>query len=109
MSGDEKAQQVGQLVRQLQDAKEELAHLNLKIGSVSRAYKEAGESITKGGDYHIESSHFRLSRVTEINVATLLLNENDLVALLEERNQAWKKVEVLCAELRGLGINASML
>ncbi len=61
MSGDEKSQQIGQLVSQLQAAKIELSHLS------------------------------------------------DLVALLEERNQAWKKVAGLCAELQKLGINASAL
>jgi hypothetical protein len=108
MSGDEKAQQIGQVVTAYQTAKVELAHLEQKLKKVGQVYTEVGQALEKGyqAEYKIENGHFRLSysRSGNENISGILLNEETLVALLMEREAARKKTYELHTQLKNLGI-----
>lgn len=109
MSEDEKAQQIGKIVTEYQAAKVALAHLEQKVKSVGDAYTEVGEAIAprtgaSGGNFKIEKNHFRLIYSRNENIAASLLNEESLVSLITEREEARNKAAALRAQLNALGI-----
>jgi len=110
MSEDEKAQQIGKVVTEYQAAKVALAHLEQKVKSVGETYAEVGEAIVpRGGGsslgFKIEKNHLRLvySR-TGNELVTNLLNEESLVSLIVEREEARNKCSALRTQLNSLGI-----
>jgi prefoldin subunit 5 len=110
MSGDEKTQQIGQVVTEYQAAKVELAHLNQKLKTIGDVYTEVGRALTSAysstGEFKIENGHFRFSygRHGNQNLAASLLNEEALVAVIVERDAFEKKVQSLRAQMKSLGI-----
>ena len=109
MSGDEKAEQIGRVVTEYQTAKIDLAHLEQKLKKIGGAYTEVGQALCEGSsirEFKIEGGHlnFIYTRRGEENIASNLLNEEALVTVIVERDNARKKVSELRKQLNALGI-----
>src|SRR5579884_4311763 len=110
MSGEEKAQQIGQLVTEYQAASVELAHANQRLKRIGEAFSEVGRALTSprasSGDYRIENGQLKMLYTPPEagNLAANLVSEKELIALIVERDEAQKKVTQLRSQLAALGI-----
>ena len=110
MTEEEKMLQIGRATEELQSAKINLAHLKQKIKIVSQIYTEAGRTLSEiSKDMHsfeIKDGHFHLSYASHIkaDISENLLNEQALVSLITEYENAIKEVDSLRKQLRELEI-----
>lgn len=106
MSGDEKAQQVGQVVTQFQQAKVDLAHLEQKLRKIGNTCSAVGRALSGESssvdEYSVEI--LRYSSHLNINPSVELLTEESLLAVISERDKLKKLVSELLAQMRALGI-----
>jgi hypothetical protein len=103
MSEDEKARQIGSILKQYSEAKITLAHVDTKLKRVSETYKKCGQAIEQSAArLTIEHGHLRDSYTPDFDAACLL-DEAKLVELLNERLAAEKLVAQLSEEMKDLG------
>jgi hypothetical protein len=106
MSEDEKAQQIGKILKQYSEAKITLAHLDTKLQSVSEAYKQVGQAIEQSAAVRLRVAHGRIQLTYSQNFdGSYLLDEPKLVELLNERSEAEKLVEQLRQQLKNHGVS----
>ncbi|MFZ1203731.1 MAG: hypothetical protein WAN97_05435 [Candidatus Acidiferrales bacterium] len=111
MSGDEKAQQIGQVVTEYQSAKVDLAHVEQKLKRIGNTYTEVGSALSgtsSMSDFKIENGHFQFVYPRHLTepVGVNLLNEQELITVISERNRLSKQVAELRSQLQNLGITS---
>jgi hypothetical protein len=107
MSGDEKAAQIGESVQAYQAAKVECAHIEQKVKQVFRAYIDAGESMDERKGTITEPQ--LVNGVLKIgwrdgDPLKHLMNEKELTIIVQERDQARKKLAAAKQLMNSLGI-----
>ncbi len=108
MSEDEKALQIGRLKQGLREAKENLAHIQVKIRTVSSVYTEVGtllsfQMMDAMPNFTIEGGHLRIPHsFVNREIADGLLNEGQLIEVLGDYMAASKRVSSLESQLAAL-------
>jgi hypothetical protein len=107
MSEDEKAQQIDRLIQERQEAKNDLSHLTVKIGIISRVYSEVGKTLSymrfEAIPFTFENGHFSISSsAVNREISDNLLNEKQLVAVLNDYNEARERVSWIESQLATL-------
>ena len=109
MSEDEKAQQIGRLTRRLREAKENFAHLSVKLGTMSSVYTDVGKLLScqlmdAVPNFVIENERLRIpSSSVNGEFTDGLLNEEQLIKLLREYMESRTQVRTLESQLQLLG------
>jgi hypothetical protein len=107
MSDLEKAQQIGEAVSEYQAAKVEAAHVEKKVEKVFHTYRQVGETMDtrRGTTYEptIVNGKIQFGYSSFLN-ASDLLNGDDLMKVLEERDQARKRLSEATKAMHSLGI-----
>ncbi|MFZ0913287.1 MAG: hypothetical protein WBQ76_14155 [Candidatus Korobacteraceae bacterium] len=109
MSEDEKAQQIRRLVQQRDEAKRELAHLEVKIETISSVYSEVGKVLSylrrdAIPSFTIENGRFEILHSSFVNrdIRGSLLNEGQLIEVLGEYSKVKERVYWLESQLAKL-------
>ena len=110
MSEDEKAQQIRRLIQERDKAKNDLSHLYVRIGIISRVYSEVGKilsyiPIDAAIPLDVENGHFSIPR-SPVNreISNNLLNEKQLVEVIKDYKDARELVSSLESQLATLQI-----
>jgi len=107
MGEDEKLAQIGRAVQEYQDAKINLAHLDKKNGEIADVYILIGTLLGQQSSFNTAYLRDRqLRRMDGANIPQIgyLMNTQDLIGFLSEREQARIRLKSAGEAMRALGI-----